>query len=253
MIPKIIHYCWFGGKPLPECAKKCIASWRKFLPDYEIKEWNESNFDVNIIPYTQEAYKAKKYAFVSDYARFWILYRYGGIYFDTDVEVIKNMDDIIARGPFMGCQNKVKSGTILEIAPGLGIGVNPGLRLYKEILDYYIPLHYIFSNGTFGAETVVTIITKILIPKGLKNINQIQQVAGVWIYPKEYFCPKDYSTGILQITDNTYTIHHYDASWLPWYVILERKIFFRLGLRYHDYLNRLFFSKTFWQKHKIKL
>ena len=87
MIPKIIHYCWFGGNPLPVSAKKCIASWRKFLPDYEIKEWNESNFDVNSIPYTAEAYKAKKYAFVSDYARFYILYKYGGLYFDTDVEV----------------------------------------------------------------------------------------------------------------------------------------------------------------------
>ena len=110
MIPKVIHYCWFGGNPLPASAKKCIASWRKYLPDYEIKEWNESNFDVNIIPYTAEAYKAKKYAFVSDYARFWILYKYGGLYFDTDVEVIKNMDDIIAKGAFMGCENEAKPG-----------------------------------------------------------------------------------------------------------------------------------------------
>lgn len=102
MIPKVIHYCWFGGNPLPKSAQKCIALWRKYLPDYEIKEWNENNFDVNIIPYTAEAYKAKKYAFVSDYARFWILYKYGGLYFDTDVEVIKNMDDIISKGPFMG-------------------------------------------------------------------------------------------------------------------------------------------------------
>ena len=101
MIPKVIHYCWFGRNPLPPLAIKCIESWKKFLPDYEIKGWNEDNFDVNIIPYTQEAYQAKKYAFVSDYARFWILYKYGGIYFDTDVEVIRPLDDIIARGPFM--------------------------------------------------------------------------------------------------------------------------------------------------------
>ena len=102
MIPKIIHYCWFGRNPLPESAIKCINSWKKFFPDYEIKEWNEDNFDVNIIPYTAEAYEAKKYAFVSDYARFWILYHFGGIYFDTDVEVIKPFDDILERGPFMG-------------------------------------------------------------------------------------------------------------------------------------------------------
>ena len=98
MIPKIIHYCWFGRGPLPELAQKCIASWKKYLPDYEIKEWNEDNFDVNILPYTAEAYQAKKYAGVSDYARFWILYQYGGIYFDTDVEVIRPIDDIVVRG-----------------------------------------------------------------------------------------------------------------------------------------------------------
>ena len=102
MIPKIIHYCWFGHNPLPPLALKCIASWKKYLPDYEIKEWNEENFDVNIIPYTREAYAAGKYAFVTDYARFWILYKYGGIYFDTDVEMIRPIDDIIAAGGFMG-------------------------------------------------------------------------------------------------------------------------------------------------------
>ena len=125
MIPKIIHYCWFGRNPLPELAQKCIASWRKYLPDYEIKEWNEDNFDVNMIPYTAEAYKAKKYAFVSDYARFWILYKYGGLYFDTDVEVIKPMDDIIARGPFMGCENEAGKGATK-------LGVNPGPRPGNE-------------------------------------------------------------------------------------------------------------------------
>ena len=102
MIPKIIHYCWFGRNPLPDSAKKCIESWRKFFPEYEIKEWNEDNFDVHLIPYVEEAYNAKKYAFVSDYARFWILYFYGGVYFDTDVEVIRPMDDILAKGGFMG-------------------------------------------------------------------------------------------------------------------------------------------------------
>lgn len=107
MIPKVIHYCWFGGNPLPEDAKKCIASWKKYLPDYEIKEWNESNFDVNCCPYVKEAYEAKKYAFVSDYARFHVLYQEGGLYFDTDVEVIKNMDCIIAAGNFMGFEKSL--------------------------------------------------------------------------------------------------------------------------------------------------
>ena len=131
MIPKVIHYCWFGRNPLPPFAVKCIESWKKFLPGYEIKEWNEDNFDVNIIPYTQEAYEARKYAFVSDYARFYILYHHGGIYFDTDVEVIKSIDDIIERGAFMGCENEAKPGaTALAVGPwpGLQSGPWPGLQ-----------------------------------------------------------------------------------------------------------------------------
>ena len=112
MIPKIIHYCWFGRNPLPKSAMRCIESWRKYFPDYEIKEWNEDNFDVNMLPFTQEAYKMRKFAFVSDVARFWILYRYGGLYFDTDVEVIRPMDDIVAQRAFMGIE--VECGNGLE-------------------------------------------------------------------------------------------------------------------------------------------
>lgn len=215
MIPKIIHYCWFGRNPLPPLAIKCIESWKKYLPDYDIKEWNEDNFDVNIIPYTQEAYQAKKYAFVSDYARFWILYKYGGIYFDTDVEVIKPLDDIIVRGPFMGCEKDgATGGGSPAVAPGLGLGVNPGLGLYKEILDMYSTLHFILPNGALNLKTVVQYTTDILCKHGLKNTNQIQEVAGVMIYPKEYFCPITYASGNMCIRNNTYTIHHFAGSWL---------------------------------------
>lgn len=222
MIPKIIHYCWFGGNPLPELANKCIDSWRKFLPDYEIREWNEDNFDVNCIPYTEEAYKAKKYAFVSDYARFWILYRYGGLYFDTDVEVVKPLDKIIERGPFMGCENEATSvaatggaasGLGLGVNPGLGLGVPPGLGLYKEILDYYSNISFINSNGSYNQTTVVEHVTSILCNHGLVDKKEIQECAGVFIYPKEYFCPLNYQTGELCLTQNSYTIHHYMASW----------------------------------------
>ena len=138
MIPKIIHYCWFGRKPLPELAIKCIASWKKFFPDYEIKEWNEDNFDVNQIPYTMQAYKSKKYAFVSDFARFWILYNYGGIYFDTDVEVIKPMDHIIDQAPYMGVEIDLNLSDEQSISnsvnPGLGIAAPKGHYFYKKIL-----------------------------------------------------------------------------------------------------------------------
>lgn len=251
MIPKVIHYCWFGRKPLPELAQKCIASWRKFLPDYKIKEWNENNFDVNIIPYTAEAYKARKYAFVSDYARFWILYKYGGLYFDTDVEVIRRMDDIITRGPFMGCENEVfeeLTPQMLGVNPGLGLGVNPGLNLYKDILDYYGGMHYLFPKGIYSNETVVTITTKLLCERGLRTIRETQEIEGVWIYPKEYFCPKDYSTGVLTITQKTVSVHHYDASWLPWYVLMEHKICYRLRIPCKDVLNKIFYTKTAWKR-----
>lgn len=226
MIPKVIHYCWFGRNPLPQLAIKCIASWKKYLPDYEIKEWNEDNFDVNMIPYTKEAYEAKKYAFVSDYARFWILYNYGGLYFDTDVEVIKPMEDIIARGPFMGCEEDASDTSVASVAPGLGLGVNLGLGLYKVMLDLYATLRFINPNGTYNQKTVVAYTTEVLRKYGLKNYSGIQECAGVWIYPKDYFCPLNYRTKIMNITDNTYSIHHYTASWITptqkVYKILER-------------------------------
>ena len=215
MIPKRIHYCWFGGKEKPAEVLRMIASWRKHCPDYEIKEWNESNFDVNMIPYVREAYAAKKYAFVSDYARFWILYKYGGIYFDTDVEVIRRMDDIIERGNFMGMETDADENNSVtgNVAPGLGLGVNPGLGLIKKILDFYETLHFTKETDVSNQITIVHITTKILRDNGLKSINGIQEVDGVWIYPAEYFNPTNITTKRLHITKNTHSIHWYMESW----------------------------------------
>lgn len=214
MIPKIIHYCWFGKKPLPKLAKKCIASWRKFLPDYEIVEWNEENFNVNIIPYTCEAYQTRKYAFVSDYARFWILYKYGGVYFDTDVELIKPMDDIIARGPFMGCEHDIP---VIKVNPGLGICAPAGLNVYKDILDMYATLHFVLLDGKMNLKTVVQYTTEILSKYGLKQSEDAQCIDGIWIYPQEYFCPihVENNKKVLKITSQTCSIHHWSASWQP--------------------------------------
>ncbi|MCQ2266213.1 MAG: glycosyl transferase [Bacteroidaceae bacterium] len=206
MIPKIIHYCWFGRGELSLLALKCIASWRKFLPDYEIKEWNEDNFDVNIIPYTAEAYAAKKYAFVSDYARFWILYNYGGVYFDTDVEVIKPMDDILAAGAFMGCEQD----SPITVAPGLGIAAVAGMSLYKRLLDYYEPLHFDPDHITI---TIVGHTTRVLQEYGLTGVEGPQRVADCTIYPAEFFNPIHIITKRLKITPHTRSIHWYAATW----------------------------------------
>ena len=245
MIPKKIHYCWFGGNPLPESAKKYIETWKKYCPDYEIIEWNENNFDVNQNQYCREAYEAKKWAFVSDYARFWILYKHGGIYFDTDVEVLKPFDDIIEKGPFMGCEkdgDNKNEATAIAVAPGLGLGVNPGLDLYKEILDLYNTLHFKNTDGSFNLKTVVMYTTEILVKHGLTNTNQIQKCAGIYIYPKEYFCPQSFETGLLKITKNTYTIHHFDGSWVSESSKRKQKIRYLLykilGIQITNYLKR---------------
>lgn len=214
MIPKIIHYCWFGRGPLPKSAKKCIDSWQKFLPDYEIKEWNEDNFDVNSIPYTQQAYEAKKYAFVSDYARFWILYHYGGLYFDTDVEVVGNMDEIIDGGAFMGIEQGAFLNGMPMVAPGLGLGVEAEHPFYKRMLQVYGSLSYKKADGTQNMTTIVAYTTKELYAHGMKVSEDKQKICGIWIYPADYFCPMDSTTGIVTMTKRTVAIHHYDCSWI---------------------------------------
>lgn len=242
MIPKIIHFCWFGGNPLPELAQKCIASWRKYLPDYEIWQWGEESpsnshngeniddnqlcdkvmkFDMNIIPYTAEAYRQKKYAFVSDYARFWILYKYGGLYFDTDVEVIRPMDGIIAQGNFMGFETdpdgendpgKYAPRYCYSVAAGLGMGFEKGHSFLKVMLEKYSTLEYETPIFPWG-KTIVAYTTEELCKMGLRNMQGVQKVKDIAIYPHEYFAPIDVISGRLHITDNTYTIHQYMGSW----------------------------------------
>lgn len=224
-IPKKIHYCWFGRNPLPKSALKCIHSWEKFFPDYEIIQWNEDNYDVNKSTYTRQAYQAKKYAFVSDYARFDIIYREGGLYFDTDVEVIKSFDDILINGAFMGCEIDgydsldteriyASTHTARSVNPGLGIAAAPGLGIYKEILDFYATQSFLNKDGSVNQETVVTKTTKILREWGMQNIKGIQMVGEVTIYPKEYFNPMNNNTGVIEMTENTHSIHWYSMSWI---------------------------------------
>lgn len=229
MIPKIIHYCWFGRNPLPASAQECIASWRKSLPDYEIKEWNEDNFDVNIIPYTQQAYEAKKYAFVSDYARFWVLYHYGGLYFDTDVEVIKSFDDIVERGSFMGLEiDGTKKNTKIAIAPGLGLGAEADMDIYRIILDGFTKIDFYDASGQRNHFSMIPMVTKMFLERGLVANGQIQQICGITIYPQCFFNPYNCSNGRLQISSDTHSIHWYSASWMNpqrlWLVKFKRLI-----------------------------
>lgn len=216
VIPKVIHYCWFGGKPLPELAKKCIASWRTYLPDYEIKEWNEQNFNVFQCMYSAEAYRLKRYAHVSDYARFWILYHYGGIYFDIDVEVIRPLDDIISKGVFLGFE--CIEGTRYDnpngnINPGMGVGVYQGHPFFAKAVDYYEHIHYVRWNGmdtgnvTHHTTRLLDYDHKQLLEGGVVSVNELL------IYPEEYFCPINCYTNEKHITGNTRTIHHFMASW----------------------------------------
>lgn len=236
MIPKTIHYCWFGGKPLPKSAEKCIISWKKHLPEYRIMRWDESNFDIDSIPYTKEAYVAKKYAFVSDYARFWILYHHGGIYFDTDVEVLKPIDDIVEAGNFLGVEQQ--NSTHLTINPGLGLGAEKNNPLFKDLMEIYQSSHFLCSNGIVKVQNIVEITTNYLMAKGLRNIDGIQQCCGFTIYPMDYFCPIDYDTRELKITENTRTIHHYAESWVPKSTRLKNSIGRIMGANFlHTLMN----------------
>jgi len=228
MIPKIIHYCWFGGNPLPKKARKCIKSWEKYFPGYEIKELNETNYDVNKIPYTAEAHKLKKYAFVSDYARFDILYQYGGVYFDTDVEVIKPFDGILSKGPFLGME------TTGRINPGIGCAFNTGQPVLKDILELYHKLD--FADSVKNNYIIVDFITNVFVNLGFTNTDTIQKIADITIYPADYFNPVDYDTHYLHITSNTFSIHYGDASWV------DNKR--RLTADIHMWLCRIFGKKA---------
>lgn len=207
MIPKKIHYCWFGGNPKPDSVQKCINSWKRFCPDYEIIEWNESNFDIHCMPFVEQAIEAKKYAFASDVARLMVVYENGGLYFDTDVEVVKSFDDLLENKAFLGFENNE------YVASGLGFGSEAGVGFFKEHIDAYRDEIFIKNDGSFNMIGCPRVATKLLLEKGLVQNGQEQLVNEVRIYPTDYFNPFDSITGKLNKTNNTYSIHWYDASW----------------------------------------
>jgi len=207
MIPKTIHYCWFGGKPLSELARNCIESWKKYCPDYEIIEWNEKNFNIELNDYVKEAYEAKKWAFVSDVARLYVLVNFGGIYMDTDVEVLKPLDNLLKYKALSGFESDT------QIPTGL-MACEKQHPMFKEFLDDYNERHFIRDDGSYDLTTNVIRITDICLKYGLKQNNSMQCINEFTLFPKDYFCPKNFATKELLITQNTYTIHHFDGSWL---------------------------------------
>lgn len=207
MIPKVIHYCWFGRGKMPESALKCIESWKKYCPDYEIKEWNEDNFDLDMYPYAREAYDNRKFAFVTDVVRLYALYHEGGVYMDTDVEVLKPLDRFLVHHAFSGFESET------DVPTGIMASVKGG-QWAKENLAYYVGRHFVNEDGTFDLNSNVKTITRLLIPHGLKRNNTYQEIDNIiTMYPKEFFCPKDYNTKEIILTDNSYCIHHFNGSW----------------------------------------
>lgn len=207
-IPKIIHYCWFGRNTMPELAKKCMKSWKKVCPDYEIKCWTEDNFDINICPYVKEAYEKKQWAFVSDYARLWIVYQYGGIYLDTDVELVKNIDALLVYDAFFGFENKERVNT------GLGFGAQPKAELLRIMLNEYDNIHFVNSAGEQDRTPCPERNTRALLKYSLIQNGKTQILNNnTLILAPDIMSPIDYASGKNKKNAQTISIHHYAASW----------------------------------------
>lgn len=206
MIPKKIHYCWFGRGQKPELAERCIASWKKYCPDYEIIEWNEDNFDIDSNQYVKEAYEAKKYAFVTDYVRLYAMYYNGGIYMDTDVEVLKSLNEYLENDALSGFE------TESQIPTGL-MACREGFPLFKELLEYYDTARFVNADGTLNTTTNVVTITKMMLERGFKPNGQYQVVDGFALYPQNVFCPDHNRLSDKKYMKDAAAIHFFSGSW----------------------------------------
>ena len=238
-IPKKIHYCWFGGAPLPPIATKCIESWKKFFPDYEIIEWNESNLNININKFAQDAYYEKKFAFFTDVARLYIIYNYGGLYFDIDVEVIKSFDELIDNDVFFGIESEGKINT------GLGFGAVPKHKIIKEMLDDYKNIDFISNKNQLNSVSCPIINSKVLVKNGFSLNNTFEERKRIAIYPSDYMNPKGGYGKELQISKNTVSIHHFDGSWLHNEEIKRAKLLKKLIKKFGKKYGNILYNSIF--------
>ena len=219
MIPKVIHYCWFGESSLPKLAKKCIKSWKKYCPDYEIIRWDESNYDIGAAPlYVRQAYEAKKWAFVTDYVRLQLVYNYGGIYLDTDVEIIKPIDSLLSHKAYFGFESDK------YVATGLGFGAEQGAPILLDIMEDYENIPFILEDGTFDTTTCPIRNIRAFLKRGFIQNGQYQEIDGIALYPKEVFCPISYHNGRIAKTKQTISIHWFTASWRSQKYLSDREI-----------------------------
>ena len=232
MIPKKIHYCWFGRGPMPELALKCLNSWKVNLPDYELIVWNEDSFDITTNQYVKEAYESRKFAFVTDYVRLYALYHYGGIYMDTDVEVLKPLDNFLNHKAFTGCEDDMMcvTGTM---------GAEKEHSWIGDLLSGYENRKFLLPDGSFDKTPNTKVITNLTISKyGWIPRNKYQVLKnGIHIYPFDVFCAKQWRTGKITITHNTHTIHHFSASWHSKSDKLKQKISSLIGVSASNFIN----------------
>ncbi|MEE0799903.1 MAG: polysaccharide pyruvyl transferase family protein [Gemmiger sp.] len=233
MIPKIIHYCWVGNATKPSSVLYCIQSWKKYCPDYEIREWNESNYDFSKNKYMKQAYDAHKWGFVPDYARLDIIYQYGGIYLDTDVELIKSFDELLEQPAFMGFENTGDGEFFVNC--GHGFGAEPHHEIVRAARDLYEDLEFLRKDGSFNMLPSPHYTTRTLKKYGLVQKNEDQRLPGMMVYASDVLCPKNFRTGKLHKTERTVSIHHFTASWL------DEKI--RKELEHTQKIKRIFGSR----------
>lgn len=233
MIPKVIHYCWFGNNKKSKEILDYIETWRTICPEYEIVEWNESNFDIHSNKYVEQAYAARKWAFVSDYVRLYAIYNNGGTYMDTDVEVVKSFNPLLEHEGFTGFEiaRHPLTGTMACVK---------GNSFIKEVLDSYDNREFIKIDGTFDFTTNIIPFREMCLEHGFEMNNTLQIVDGFAIYPNDYFCGYDFRKKQVMKTDNTYTIHHFAGSWIPKSQKLKRRIRKIVGNKAADKLSNIF-------------